>query len=256
MTKFLDLRKKIEPQVQVVYKIVSKQQPWYLEITKILVVIAIVTTVVWGVSKAQQDTQTAPTPEVKTFSVIGLVSTTTPTYFSIDSSDPAVDKPATSYTFDTGSIQKIETSDYLPLQFSDIKLGDKIIVDGVVDNYKMIAQHIVSFTSTPSVDNLASTTPEVATSTVVDTASSTASSSPSVIENVVNTIKDTAQNIIDSIIGTTIGTTTPEATTTDETSTTTDQVETPATSTEILPVAPPTTPPSTDNPDTNNASST
>jgi hypothetical protein len=162
---------------------------------------------IWGVSLA--DTTDAP-PQAKTvsentssdqtsnttFSVFGFVSGIADTSFSVENINISEYASEPSYTFDVSTLEKIETNEYIPLQFSDIKVGDKIIVQGILDNNTTIAHRIVSFTSvtTPLATTTATTTPIAATTTDIiststdevasssdDTASSTSTTTPSLI---------------------------------------------------------------------------
>jgi hypothetical protein len=205
MTKFLDLRQKVEPPVKIVYQTVVNKRPWYIDLTKTLLVIVITITVVWGVSKADIDQTTTTAPAVTSFSVLGLISDLTDSSFSVNNINISEYAPAASYTFDTSTLQKIETNEYAPLQFSDLKLGDKIIVQGTSENNILSAIRIIDFTSTPA--SVATTTPLEATSTD-ETASSTATTS--LIDNAI----DTVQNIIDVFTSTTTSTSTDETDTT------------------------------------------
>jgi hypothetical protein len=236
MTKFLDLRKKTVPQVKIIYKTVVQQRSWYLELTKVLAAIVVVGTVVWGISRAD-DAINNKVVKIKPFSAIGLVSATTDSTISIDDAHGSDNASTTSYTFDTSTVTKIETKKYSPITFSDIQVGDRVIVQGTVKGDLVTASRIIDFTSSSSTATttatttlpLATTTPEVSTSTD-ETSSSTSTSTPS--------LNEVIQNIVDVITGTTTGTssdTTTVATTTEEVSATTTEDIIPTTTPEVEP---------------------
>ena len=246
MANLLDLRNKVNPQVKIIYKIITQKQPWYVEFAKIAAVIVVVGTVVWGVSRADELFKTP----AKNFSAYGLISANVGSSISINEAHGSDSSEVTSYTFDVGTVNKIETNKYAPLEVSDLKIGDKIMVQGMLDNSVIIARRIVSFTSTSTAtttEALASTTLEVSTTTSTttsDIASSTATSTPSFMDQVVGTIGDTINGIVDAITGKTKATTTEEIATTtpttpEVTATTSEQV-TPPTSPapEVTPVTP------------------
>ena len=52
MPNFLDLRKKIEPQIVIVEKVVLKPRSLFGELFKVFIVIVIVSVSVWGISYA------------------------------------------------------------------------------------------------------------------------------------------------------------------------------------------------------------
>jgi hypothetical protein len=230
MTKFLDLRTKTPPQVKVIYKTITQRRSWYIELTKILLSIIIVGTIVWGVSRA--DDAVNHISKVKAFSAIGLVSTTTETTISIDSAHGSDNASTTSYTFDTSTIGKFETNKYKPLLISDIKVGDRVIVQGTSKGDLITAGRLIDFTTSSTAtttDTLATTTPELSTTTSTTTDVTSSSTSTS-------TLNDVIQNIVNIITGTTTGTSSDNtATTTDDTSTTTEATTTPTTTPEIVP---------------------
>ncbi|MFA6297362.1 MAG: hypothetical protein WC629_02255, partial [Candidatus Paceibacterota bacterium] len=122
MKNILDLRKKISPQVQIVEKIIFKNQPLHIEAIKVFLAIFIVSSIVWGISKA--DTLiTTPTPPAttKSFSILGTVATITPETISLNSE---ISNNVSSNTFDTITITTIQTSNYTPIFLQDIKVGD------------------------------------------------------------------------------------------------------------------------------------
>ena len=280
MTYILDLRKKIEPQVQVVEKIIFQKQPWYVEIAKVLLAILVVSTVVWGISKADdliqaQVAESVPTSDNLT-GIYGKVTATSTYALVLDDSNGSKYEGIDIFYADLTNLKTIKTNEDNPadLALSDINVGDTIIARGLIEGSKIDVEDIISFSATssktllPEATSTATTTEETASSTATtteeiatttstttdETASSTATTT-SLIETVSNTVgdivdkvKDTVQNVIDTITGSSTATSTePDATVTPEIIPPTPD-ETPAPDPEVTPPtpdAPPTdTPPS------------
>lgn len=244
----LDLRKKDAPRI--IERIIFKKRSWYSEALRTLAVIVIVSTVIYGVSKADTFVSSTQQSSVKNFSAIGVVSNVSNTTISIDAAKGSDETSNTSYTFDVSSVTKVETKSYIPLTLSDIHVGDRIVIQGVDNEGNITIRRIISFsvnehdetldvvatstdtvatsTATTTETTGATTTEEVSTSTEATTTTDTSStpSSPTIID----TIKDVVSDVVDAITGTTTSTSTETvSTTTDTTATTT--VDT-ATSTE------------------------
>jgi hypothetical protein len=251
MAEHLDLRKKTAPKVKIIYRTVVQQRSWYAEFTKVLAGVVIVSAIVWGVSKADIMQKSEVASPIENFSISGLVSSVG-SLLSVYNATDGVNLSVTSYTFDASTIEKIETSEYVPLQFSDLQIGDNVIVQGISQDDVLTALRVISFTSTPNstttattTEPLATTTPEVSTTTDVvststdDVSSSTSTTTPSLIDAIENTI----QNIIDTISGTTTGASSDATTTV---ATTTEEIITPTTTPEIIQDEPTTTPTTTE----------
>ena len=236
MKNLLDLRKKEQPKVILVEKVVFKKRSFFSETLRVLVAVVIVSVTVWGISKADS-VLPGSNVESKSFSAIGLISDLATTTISINEAKGSDNTGATTYTFDTANLNKIETKDYIPLTLSDMSVGDKIIVQGTIDGSTIVAKRIISFSATSTKQNVpldtATSTESVSTTTATttdeiagtSTATTTdASTTPTILENVGNTvgnildtIKDAAQNVINVITGTTTATSTdPAASSTEE----------------------------------------
>ena len=241
MANLLNLREKVKPQVKIIYKTVTQKRPWHVEIGEILAVIVVVGVVVWGTTRADE-THKAETVPIEAFSISGYISNITDSSFSVNSTDYEDRTGKTSYSFNKNTVQKRETDEYVPLQFSDIQVGDKIIVQGTLDDDTFTALRVIDFSIASSTivasstEELASTTPatpDVSTTTedvASSTATTTATTTPSFVDNMINTIEDTIQTVIDFVTGSS----TPEATTTDEVATTTEDVIAPTSTPEII----------------------
>lgn len=239
MSKFLDLRDKIEPQIVVVEKVIMKPRSFKGELFRVLAVIFVVSISVWGISMADNLSLTLDQSNAKPFSAMGIVtgiatSTIGNINIAMDSVNGSDENGNTSYFFDATNVSKIETSDYAPLTLGDIAVGDKIIVQGSIETSVISAKRIISFSSTSikpvdvatstatttpeviasstdasSTLNVVSTsTPDTSTSTPEVVASSTDdSASSTILDNVVNSVQNTIQNVVDTLTG---GTTTPD----------------------------------------------
>ena len=229
LKNLLDLRKKVDPQIQIVEKIIFQKRSWKTEVLRTVAVIITASAVIWGISNADTLLTPAPKAESKNFSAIGIVSNIATSTLSLQDAKGSDNANQTTYTFDTSTVTKIETKSYIPLTLSDITVGDKVVVQGVDDEGSIYIKRIISF-STTTPPTVATTTDQVATSTDATStdATSTAPTSPSLID----TIKDAVTNAINAITGTTststedtsttTASTTDEATTSVQVATTTD----------------------------------
>jgi hypothetical protein len=257
MANLLDLSKKVQPQVKVIYHTITAPRPWYVEITKVLAVIAIVTTIVWGISKADElisQPEEAPAQEiVGVYGTVENISTTTNTLSLINTQGTEYTGHS-SFIVLLNNLQKVETNEYLPLTLSDIQAGDTIIARGTINEQTIDAESLISFTFRPI---LATTTLDLATTTATttdllattteDISSTTSTTTPGILEQIGDAIGDIVDNIIDLFNGTSTPTTTPEtSTTTPETSTTTPETST--TTPEVV-EEPEVTPPATTTPE-------
>lgn len=135
--------------------------------------IAVVTVLSWGISYASNNDIESATSN---FSVMGTVSTVSDIGISIIEAKGSNNANDRSYDLNIRNIQKVETSDYVPLNISDIKVGDKIVAQGLTNGSVFFIKRIVSFTSSPydSIAETATTTESVASATSTeDTASTT-----------------------------------------------------------------------------------
>jgi hypothetical protein len=242
MTKnLLDLRKKGIDKVRVVEHIIFKPRSFKYEMIKMFSVIVIVTAIGFGVSKADnipalkniKDTLNGDNSQLKTSSIFGQIQEINESSVSIQK---IVDKSLQEdvYAVDVTDAT-FQTSDYTYLSFSDLKIGDKIIVKGFLKQETYLeAKKIFVFPlseeerlefeallatteeSPSSTDEIATTTAtttlETETSTnensttTEESASSTDSiidTATGIIENIVETVVDTVNNVIDTVTGNT-----------------------------------------------------
>ena len=244
MRNILDLRKKIQPQVVVIERMIMKRQAWYFELVKISIVVVIVSAIVWGVSKAS-DVLLAT--HIDNFSAIGTVSEITDATISLINAQGSDKSHDASYVIDATGAQLLSKS-YALLGLSDIAIGDRISVQGELDGSSIAAKRIISFTATSSAEKElpvtasstdATSTPDVVADPVVPTPEATstpdvtATTTP-VVDDVATTtpITDTATTTPDTTATTTEQITEPVATTTPDISTEPVPTETAPTSTE------------------------
>ncbi|MDD5165674.1 MAG: hypothetical protein PHG25_04055 [Candidatus Pacebacteria bacterium] len=159
MPNLLNLRR--QPESIIIEKVIRAPKIWCHEVLKMVAVVAIVSIVVYGVSRA--DTMTNAGGTGKNFSAIGIVSTVSPNELTLADVHSSDKTDNTLYTFAVNSSIKVETKSYVPFSFSDIKVGDQIIVQGLQKDGEIALRRIISLTSVATTSDL-----------VVDTATSTA----------------------------------------------------------------------------------
>jgi hypothetical protein len=143
MSNFIDLRKKPAPEIVVI----EKKRSFLLETVRLITIIAISSCVIWVVSKA--DTlQNSQQTVIKNWSVLGVVSELSPSIISIIDAHSSDKTGNTSYELNLSTVKRIENSTYVPLQISDINIGDKIVAQGVVKDNIISIRRIISFSTT------------------------------------------------------------------------------------------------------------
>lgn len=131
--------------------------------TGIVVIVVILLT--WGISIATTDDYESATDN---FSVIGTVMSVSDDMISLTHARGTDTSEDDLYDLNIKHLDKVETKDYNPLIISDIKPGDTIIAQGLTNGTTFFIKRIVSFADTPLPvqDDTATTTPEIATSTI------------------------------------------------------------------------------------------
>lgn len=214
LKNLLDLRKKVSPQIQIVERIIFQKRSWKKEALRTLMVAIVATTVIWGISKADSILPSnRPANPNKSFSAVGVISEVGTTTLSINEAHGSDSNSQNSYTFNTESVLKIETKNYVPLTLSDLKAGNRIIVQGEFLDGNISIKRIISFDSTPSKEVATSTTETNIATTTASTTDTTASS----------TLGEKIGNFVGGIVDTITGTT---STSTDNTASTTDEATT------------------------------
>jgi hypothetical protein len=202
MSYFLDLRKNVEPRVKVVYKTIIKHRPWYIELTKVPIAVIVVGVIVWGISRADVLVQPESVAVVKTFSVSGLISSVAENNFSIGNVRGFDNADMSSLSFGSASLQTIQTSDSLPLQLSNVQVGDRVVVQGTYIDSDFIAIRLIDFTSmTTAVVSTDATTATIATMTATVAATSTdilASATPDTSSFATSTISTSTDDVAPS----------------------------------------------------------
>jgi len=230
VAKLLNLRP--EPKPIIIEKVIQSKRIWWLEILKMVTVITVVSSIVYGISKADI---TIPTSSVQSFSAFGTVSDMSPEVISIENARSSEKAGAVSYTFKLIDVKKIENRIHVALLMSDIHVGDKIVAMGMSNDGAVTINRIISFSSTATTSDVvaipltasttATSTLEIATSTasttsVVATSTATSTQSGSSVD-ISTTTASTTLEIATSTASTTPVVATSTATTTDITATTT-----------------------------------
>lgn len=185
----------------------------------------------WGITSAiNNDIGSAST----NFNAMGIVSEVSTSYIIINNAKGSAQSSDGMYSLDLGYLTKVETNTYVPLNLSDIKIGDKIVVQGLTNGYTFFIKRIVSFSSTPTPvvpDENATTTESVATTT--ESVATTTESVATTTEATTNTSTTTESVATSTSTSTSTTPSTPLATETpkeEPKATTTESVE--ATTTE------------------------
>jgi hypothetical protein len=212
---FLDLRKKSPQQIKIVERIIFQKRSLKSDIFLALSVIIVASGIIWGISKADTLISKVIPEKInqrKSFSVVGVITDLGSTSISVQSSDDKV------YVLDIDKGVKIETKNYTPITFLDLKIDDKIIVQGVISNEIITVKRVVSF-SIVAVASVATSTEVTATSTIVNqeqvststeenaTSTNQASSTDSSV-GIFETVKNAVADFVDSIVGTSTASTT------------------------------------------------
>ncbi len=127
----------------------------------ISIVIAVVLMGYGIVSFATEDTKTASV----NFSVLGIVSNISDDSLEIEEANGSDKSGKSSYSLNIKNLTILETNENVPINFIDIKIGDKIIAQGLKNGSTFFIKRIISFTSIPTPVE----TKDVATSTATST---------------------------------------------------------------------------------------
>lgn len=220
-----------------IIKIIKRNKLFRISTTVVIVLI-----LSWGVSSVADDNIKSAT---NNFSAMGLVSDISDDSLEIKEARGSDKSGKTTYDLNIDNLEKIQTNKNEPINFTDIKEGDRIIVQGLTNGSTFFIKRIITFTSTakPVATTTATTTESdvvststatttedvvvktneipaststtpvdenvvpVSTSTSVDENIST--STPGIIDTVIDSVKEAIENIVDTITGNT-STTTPE----------------------------------------------
>jgi hypothetical protein len=224
MPNLLDLKNKGINNVRVVEHIIFKPRSFKVEMIKMLSVIVIVTAIGFGISNADdlnpflENNIEAAT---ENFSVLGTVSEITDDKITLVDAKGSDESDKTNYNLNINNLEKVETSSYEPLIITDIKVGDKIIAQGLTDGETFFIKRIVSFSTFTLTPEVATTTPDVATSTTdiatttyeTSTTTEEATTTPTIIEQVGDVVEDiieTVTEVVESVVDAVTGDTPPE----------------------------------------------
>jgi hypothetical protein len=177
MKNELDLRKKTEPRM--VERIVFQRRPWHVEALKLALAILVATGAVYAISKADEiSSLVSHENPTKSFSAIGFVSGVADGRVSIEKAKGSDGRTDASYSFGLATVSKIETSEYVAIPASLLRVGDQVIVQGTETEGVVTPTRIVSFAQISAEDiaaaqaaaliiaeTVATSTPIVSTST-------------------------------------------------------------------------------------------
>lgn len=236
MSKLLDLRNRGIEKVKVVEKVIFKPRSFKYEMARMFIVIFTVAAIGFGISNADDipviKEIVAPKEEVKPipFSAVGIISEINEQNLKINPAKSA-DRAEGSFTISLSKLKTIETNTFDILTITDLKVGDKIVVQGATLENEIFARKIINFSPRfpdtvtegkypyiePAlfVSEMATTTEDVATTTAtttIDTASTTEVSTTT-DENISTTTEESStstntssesndQNIVEQVIET------------------------------------------------------
>lgn len=213
-----------------------------LDSIKTFFAVTIIVLLGWGVSSSAVDDIKSATIN---FNVIGIVSDISDTKITVKDAKGSNSSSDTTYDLNLEYLTKIETSKYTPLNLLDIKVGNKIIAQGLTNNSTFFIKRIISFdsvatpieevmatttaTTTPMDDIVIATTTDVGTSTLTEdvidasTGGSSSDTPAPVVATPVDTVATTTATTTESV-STTTATTTPDVDVSTTTATTTDGI--------------------------------
>ncbi len=91
------------------------------------------------------------TSDIKTstanFSSMGIVSDISEKYIKINQAKGSNNTSQTEYELNIKNIENIQTDKYVPISINDIKIGDKIIAQGLSNGSDFFVKRIISFSS-------------------------------------------------------------------------------------------------------------
>ena len=210
-----------------------------LDSIKTFFAVTIIAILGWGVSSSAIDDIKSATINFNAMGIVSEISDKSMTIKDAKGSNSASD---TTYDLNLDYLSKIETSSYTPLNHSDVKVGNRIIVQGLTNNSTFFIKRIISFDSiatpveekddtvlaTTTIDDVViATTTDVGTSTLTEdvikesTGGSSSDTTP-VTQAPVDTV--IVSTTTEPVATTTSTSTDPVATTTSDVSTTTEGI--------------------------------
>ena len=186
--------------VKFLFKKGSRKRAVSMAFSIALATTLVISSVMWGVSKADTfplgflSQEDKPDQNFSASGIVSSVSTVFGTYMYIDQASASDNTGKTTFGFSVDKVNKIETVDYTPLTISDIKVGDQIIVQGLIKSSGTIeAYRIISFATSTA------TSTEDATSTASTTATSTSTTTDDItLINIASSTDQTASGSEDN----------------------------------------------------------
>jgi len=160
----------------------SKYKSLNVKSAKVLISVGIASVFLlsWGISAAINNGIESATTN---FSVLGTVASVSDSDINITDAKSSNSQVVTEYNLNIKYLKEVETSSYSTLAITDIKVGDRIIAQGLTNGSTFFIKRIISFNSVA--DN-ATTTDATATSTASTTESELASTSTSTATTTTN----------------------------------------------------------------------
>ena len=232
MSNLLDLRKKVRPQIRIVRQVIIQKQPWYFELLKVAAVIVVVSTAVWGISKADEVINPASTSSPEAMGIYGTIDAIDAQNISLVNAQGTDFLGRNSFTADLSNLKDVEDSNYSPLTLADLQVGDQIIAKGFVNGGTIDTQTIISFSQRPPLP-VATTTATAATATsTLDVVTSTSEiiSTPTTAtstDDIATTTSDVTSSTTEEVASTTtdVVVTSPATTTPEELPPVQDQID-------------------------------
>lgn len=159
---------------------------------KLAIIIALSTCVLYGVSKADIRLLSTDQPSDSNKSltgIYGIVTSIVDNSLTLDDSNGSKYPGVDVFNVYLTDVKDVSTNDDQPIKIniSDIKIGDKIIARGYIDNNNLNAFDIISFSYVEPVIDLSATT---TATTTEDVATSTATTTPNIQPEISSTSID------------------------------------------------------------------
>ncbi len=152
MPNTLDLQKKPQPVIRIVEKVVIKKRVWWVELLQTLAVLAAVVVVTWSISHAEiftgdtnKNAATVSSSKIASprWDATGIVSSVSDSSLSISEALSAQSKD-TSFVFEITDA-KIFDRRRESISASEVKVGDKVTVQGVISKGKIRVERVYDF---------------------------------------------------------------------------------------------------------------
>lgn len=196
LKNFLDLRKKVDPQIKIVERVILQKRSLKSDVFLALSVILVASAVIWGISKADSLSDFFSSPQVpaKSFSITGKVTEITDKTLSIDS-----------------GVKKEADKPVLNIVDSGVEATTTEVVGSTTDAS-------LSSSTADIIEDAPTTTPEnpgegnLNTDQLIQKSTSTNESEATTTSGIINTIIESASNVIENVVNIFTPTTSAEET--------------------------------------------